>query len=111
MSRNGATLTAARAGGFTREDAQTLSWHAGLPVIFGASALKAWRLWLGGVPEGARPALVMGAAGAFVSTAASARLLRRRRMSARSLLPYAVYRCTIAAITLMRLRRTQNMNG
>jgi undecaprenyl-diphosphatase len=111
VSRNGATLTAARARGFAREDAQTLSWHAGLPVIFGASALKAWRLWRGGVPEGARPALVMGAAGAFVSTAASAGLLRSRRMSARSLLPYAVYRCTIAAITVIRLRRTQNMNG
>jgi undecaprenyl-diphosphatase len=111
VSRNGATLTAARARGFTREDAQTLSWHAGLPVIFGASALKAWRLWRGGVPEGARPALVVGAAGAFVSTAASAGLMRCRGVSRRSLLPHAVYRCTIAAIAVIRLRRAQNMNG
>jgi undecaprenyl-diphosphatase len=111
VSRNGATLTAARARGFAREDAQTLSWHAGLPVIFGASALKAWRLWRGGVPEGAGPALAAGAGSAFVSTAASAGVLRRLRMSARSLLPFAVYRCTIAAIAVLRLRRTQNING
>lgn len=111
VSRNGATLTAARARGFARDDAQTLSWHAGLPVIFGASALKAWRLWRGGLPKGAGPALAAGAGSAFISTAASAGLLRRLRVSARSLLPFAVYRCAIGAITLLRLRRTQNTNG
>ncbi len=41
VSRNGATLAAARLRGFRRRDAHTLSWHAGLPVIFGASALQA----------------------------------------------------------------------
>jgi undecaprenyl-diphosphatase len=111
VSRNGATLTAARARGFARDDSQTLSWHAGLPVIFGASALKAWRLWRGGVPEGAGSALAAGAGSAFLSTVASAGLLRRRQASARALLPYALYRCTIAAIALGRLRGTQNMNG
>ncbi len=44
VSRNGATLTAARARGFAREDAQALSWRAGLPVIAGAAGLKASRL-------------------------------------------------------------------
>ncbi len=111
VSRNGATLTAARARGFAREDAQTLSWHVGLPVIVGASALKGWRLWRRGLPPGAGPALAAGAGSAFVSTAASVRLLRRSRVSARALLPYAVYRCTIAAIAVLRLRRTQNVSG
>ena len=111
VSRNGATLTAARARGFARQDAQTLSWHAGLPVIFGASLLKAWRLWRRGLPDAAGPALAAGAGSAFVATAVSARLLRRPRVSGRSLLPYALYRCTIAAIALVRLRRTQNMCG
>jgi undecaprenyl-diphosphatase len=110
VSRNGATLTAARARGFARPDAHTLSWHAGLPVIAGAGALKAWRAWREGIPAGAGPALAAGAGSAFLSTAASARLLRRRRVSTRTLLPYALYRCTIAAIVLLRLRRTQNMN-
>lgn len=111
VSRNGATLTAARARGFAREDAQALSWHAGLPVIVGAGALKTWRLWRGGVPDRAGPALAAGAGSAFVSTALSAQLLRRPRVSARALPSYALYRCTIAAIVLLRLRRTQNMNG
>jgi undecaprenyl-diphosphatase len=111
VSRNGATLTAARARGFARADAQTLSWHTALPVILGASTLKTWRMWRrGGVRSDAWPVLVAGAASAFVSTSASARLLRRSRFSTQSLLPYAAYRCTIAAITIMRLRRTQNVS-
>lgn len=111
VSRNGATLTAARARGFARGDAVALSWHAALPVILGASTLKAWRLRRRGVSAGARPALAAGAASAFVSTLASARLLRRPRVSERPLLPYSVYRCAIAAVTLGRLRRTQNTCG
>jgi undecaprenyl-diphosphatase len=110
VSRNGATLTAARARGFAREDAQTLSWHAALPVILGAVALKGWRLLRHGVSDGSWPVLAAGAGSAFVSTSASARLLRRPRVSARSLLPYAVYRCMIAAVAIGRLRRTQNMS-
>lgn len=111
VSRSGATLTAARARGFARADAHALSWHAGLPVIVGASALKAWRLWQRGIPATAGPALAAGAGSAFLSTSASARLLRGPRVNMRSLLPYALYRCTIAAIAVLRLRRTQNMSG
>jgi undecaprenyl-diphosphatase len=114
VSRNGATLTAARARGFRRKDAQTLSWHAALGVILGASTLKAWRMWQRGVPDEAWPALAAGAGSAFVSTAASARLLRRRSVGEHGLLPYAVYRCMLAAIVLKkskRLRRTQNRDG
>ncbi len=111
VSRNGATLTAARARGFAREDAQTLSWHAALPVILGASTLKAWRMFRRGVPDGAWPALAAGAMSAFVSTTASARLLRRPSVSARGLLPYAVYRAMIAGVTLKRLRDAQNREG
>ena len=103
VSRNGATLTAARARGFARADSVALSWHAALPVILGASTLKAWRLWRRGIPEGAWPALATGTGSAFVSTLASARLLRRPRVSARGLAVYAVYRCTIAAIAIEKL--------
>jgi undecaprenyl-diphosphatase len=103
VSRNGATLTVARARGFRREDAQALSWHVALPVILGASTLKAWRMWQRGVPDGTLPALAAGAGSAFVSTTASARLLRRPRVSERALLPYAVYRCLLAVLVLRRL--------
>lgn len=111
VSRNGATLTAARRRGFARQDAALLSWHAALPVMLGASALKALGLWRRGAPGGAWPVLAAGAGSAFVSTSASARLLRRPWVSSRSLLPYAVYRCMIAAIAIMRLRSTQNRGG
>ncbi|MGO9249138.1 MAG: undecaprenyl-diphosphate phosphatase [Solirubrobacteraceae bacterium] len=110
VSRNGATLTAARARGFRRADAQALSWHAALPVILGASALKGWRMWQRGIPGNIWPVLAAGAGSAFVSTTASARLMRRARVNGRGLLPYAVYRCTIAAIALARVRDAQNRN-
>jgi undecaprenyl-diphosphatase len=44
VSRSGATLTAARALGFGRREANVLSWHAALPLILGASALKSVRI-------------------------------------------------------------------
>ena len=57
VSRNGAALTAARARGFARSEAQALSWHAALPVILGASALKGSPLLGSRAPEGARQTL------------------------------------------------------
>ena len=44
VSRNGATLAAARLRRFTREDANRLSRHVALPVIAGATLLKSARL-------------------------------------------------------------------
>ncbi len=40
VSRNGATLAAARARGFNRADANILSRHCALPIILGAVALR-----------------------------------------------------------------------
>ncbi|HEY5344436.1 MAG TPA: undecaprenyl-diphosphate phosphatase [Solirubrobacteraceae bacterium] len=111
VSRSGATLTAARARGFGRSDAQALSWHAALPVILGASALKGHRLTRRGAPAGAARTLAAGGGAAFVSTLASARLLRRGRLAERSLLPYALYRCLLAAFVARRLREGHNRDG
>jgi undecaprenyl-diphosphatase len=44
VSRSGATLAAARARGFDRASASRLSWEVALPVLAGATALKAWRV-------------------------------------------------------------------
>jgi undecaprenyl-diphosphatase len=112
VSRNGAALTAARARGFAREDAAALSWHAALPVIVGASALKGWRLTRRQLPGcGARAqagrAPLVGAAVAFASTLASARALRRLRLGGCPLAPFAIYRCLLAALVLRRLRSAQ----
>ncbi len=110
VSRNGATLTAARARGFSRRDAAALSWHAALPVILGAGTLKGARLLAAGrgadaeLAPGTARALGAGAAGAFASTLAAARVLRRPRTSGLSLLPFALYRGALAAIALRKLR-------
>jgi undecaprenyl-diphosphatase len=106
VSRNGATLTAARARGFDRRGAHRLSWAVAAPVILGAGALQGRRLR----DPGARrhlPAFAAGAMAAFLSTLASARLLRRRGHERRALLPYSLYRCLLAALALRRLRRAQ----
>jgi undecaprenyl-diphosphatase len=102
VSRYGATLAAARARGFSRGSAQTLSWHAALPVMLGASALQGARLTQRGLPAGSGAPLLAGAGSAFVSTLLSARVLRRRE---RALLPYSLYRLLIAALVLAGLRR------
>ncbi len=97
VSRNGATLTAARARGFARGDAQALSWHAALPVILGASALELRRLGGARATPEQRRALASGAGAAFLSTLLSARLLRRAPRG-RALLPFALYRAALALV-------------
>ncbi len=73
VSRRGATLAAARLRGFSRADADELSWLTAIPVILGACALKGSRL-LRNPPSGQqRAALLAGASTAFASTLASAR--------------------------------------
>ncbi len=106
VSRNGATLTAARARGFSRAGAQALSWELALPVIVAASALKGSRLARQGVAPAARAPLAAGALSAFVSTFVSARILRRRVHAGAPLGPYALYRCLLAAVVLFRSRHS-----
>ena len=111
VSRNGATLAAARARGFDRVDANALSRHAALPVIAGATLLKGERLAArlsGGerrdLPPGIGRALGVGAASAFASTTAFTWLIRQVERD-RSLLPYAAYRTGLAGVVLWRLAR------
>jgi undecaprenyl-diphosphatase len=103
VSRYGATLAAARARGFARADAQRLSWHAALPVMLGASALKALHL-THRRPAGGTAPLLAGAGAAFASTLVSSRMLRRRAGAVRSLLPYSLYRLALAALVVARMR-------
>jgi undecaprenyl-diphosphatase len=92
VSRNGATLTAARLRGFARADANVLSRHVALPVIAGATALKATRLAGRGLPRELRAGFAAGVTAAFASTLASRRLVRDDR----PLWPFALYRCVLA---------------
>ena len=102
ISRNGATLAAARALRFTREDANRLSRHAALPVIAGATGLKGWRLARRGLPAGTAIPLAAGAVAAFASTLSCTWVIRQVERD-RSLLPYAAYRIALAAIVARRL--------
>jgi undecaprenyl-diphosphatase len=102
VSRNGATLTAARARGFSRAAAQTLSWHAGLPVIAGASALEGVRTRRDGATREQRLAQLTGAVSAFASTLAVARLLQRQLRDGQPLWPFALYRAALAALVVSR---------
>ena len=103
VSRNGATLAAARLRRVTREDANRLSRHVALPVIAGATLLKGIRLHRRGLPPGAAAPFAAGAAAAFASTLGSTWLIRQVERD-RSLLPYAVYRSALALVALAKLR-------
>ncbi len=104
VSRNGATLTAARLRGFTREHSNMLSRTVALPVILGAAALKGVRLRRRGLPPGEGVGLAAGTATSFVSTLASQALIKLVERDS-ALWPYAAYRGGLAAIVLAKLRR------
>jgi len=104
VSRNGATLAAARRRRFTREDANALSRHAALPLILAATALKGVRLWRRGLPRRLHAAFALGTAASFASTLASTWLIRQVERD-RSLAPYAAYRLVLAGLVAARLRR------
>lgn len=103
VSRNGATLAAARARRFTREQANMLSRTVALPVIVGATILKGVRLRRRGIAPELRRAMATGVAVAFSSTLASQRLLELVERD-RALWPYAAYRIALACGVLLRLR-------
>jgi len=96
VSRNGATLAAARLRGFARPDANALSRHVALPIIGGAAVLKGVRLWRRGLPPEAGRGFAGGVIASFAATLASARLVRDDRRLA----PYAAYRVGLALVVL-----------
>ena len=106
VSRNGATLAAARRRGFTRADANRLSRHVALPVIAGATVLKTVRLATRGLPAGTGRPFAAGAAASFASTLGSTWLIRQVERD-RSLLPYAAYRLALATVVARRLVRAR----
>jgi undecaprenyl-diphosphatase len=101
VSRNGATLSAARVLRFRRPDANVISRQIALPVILGATVLKGVRVARRGLPPGVAAGTIAGAGAAFASTLASMRLIAMLERS-RSLLPYAGYRAALGAIALWR---------
>jgi undecaprenyl-diphosphatase len=103
VSRNGATLTAARCRCFDREQANLLSRTVALPVIVGATVLKGVRLRRRGVSAGLKAAIGGGIAASFASTLASQHLIRVVERD-RALWPYAAYRVALATVVAIRMR-------
>ncbi len=103
VSRNGATLAAARWRGFSRDQANLLSRTVALPIIVGATALKGARLARRGVSPELRRSMAIGVAASFASTLASQRLIGLVERD-RALWPYAAYRAGLAAVVLAKLR-------
>ncbi len=104
VSRNGATLTAARWRGFTRQHSNMLSRTVALPVIVGAAVLKGNRLRRSGLPQEARAGFAAGTATSFASTLASQELIRVVERDS-ALWPYAAYRAGLAATVLANMWR------
>ena len=104
VSRNGATLTAARWRGFTRQQSNMLSRTVALPVIVGAAVLKGIRLRKRGFPPEARAGFAAGTATSFASTLASQALIRVVERDS-ALWPYAAYRAGLAGMVLARMWR------
>jgi undecaprenyl-diphosphatase len=102
VSRLGLTVAAARLRGFDRDASFDLGRRAGLPVIAGATGLKAWRLARNPPAPELRVAFAAGMAAALASTLAAAPLRRATSVA----LP-AAERVTLAALALRRLRRSQ----
>jgi undecaprenyl-diphosphatase len=104
VSRNGSTLTAARARRFSRDQANLLSRTVALPIIVGATVLKGVRLARRGTTPELRRTLALGVGASFASTLASQRLIGLVERD-RALWPYAAYRGVLATAVLIKLRR------
>lgn len=111
VSRNGATLTAARMRRFSRDQANLLSRTVALPVILGAVGLKGARLAKRGISRRQARWLAIGTATSFASTVAATDLIRMVERD-RALAPYAAYRIAFALLIVARLAATaRNGNG
>jgi undecaprenyl-diphosphatase len=103
VSRNGATVAAARSRRYRRADANVLSRIVALPVILGATGLKGARMRRRGPDRSTTVAIASGAAASFVSTLASRRLMALTDRD-RSPWPFAAYRLALAAAVAVKLR-------
>ena len=100
VSRSGATITAGRFLGLSRDAATRLSFLMSLPVIGGAGLYEGVRVLRGeGLPEGFAPAFAVGMTAAGVTGFAAVwgllKFVRRR-----SFTPFVVYRILAGAVVI-----------
>ena len=104
ISRGGAALTALRLRRLERRAASEISRHAAAPIVLGAAALEAVRVFRRPPPAVLARPFAAGVAASFASTIAAAGLARAMD-GARSYAPLAVYRVALGTVALGRLRR------
>ena len=104
VSRNGATLTAARLRRVDRGSAHRLSRAAALPVLVAAGGLKGARLARRGMPPGLWRPFAAGFGAAALSALGAWRLLKRFDQPA-SYAPLAGYRLAFGLVSLCASRR------
>ena len=104
VSRNGATLTAARLLRFERAAANQISRHAALPIILAAAGLKSFRLARRGLPRGVAAPFAIGSLASFASTLTSSRLVGKMDR-ARTYAPLAAYRVALGIGSRVALGR------
>jgi undecaprenyl-diphosphatase len=99
VSRSGATITAARALGFTRDAAARLSFLMSLPIIAGALVFEGAGLVERGMPAGFGPAFAWGigasAVTGFLAVWGTLRFIRNN-----SFFPFVVYRVVVGAAVI-----------
>lgn len=101
VSRSGATITAARWRGFSRDAAARISFLMSLPITGGAVAFEMFDLFReGGVPEGFGGALVVGilasAVTGWVAVWGTLHLVRTRTFR-----PFVIYRVLAGAAVIL----------
>jgi undecaprenyl-diphosphatase len=102
VSRGGASITALRLLRYDRRAASRLSRRSAVPVVLGATGLKAARLARRELPRELLVPFAAGAAAAFASTLLS-RPLVPAIDGARSYQPLAAYRVLLGTVALIRL--------
>ncbi|MBC7230745.1 MAG: undecaprenyl-diphosphate phosphatase [Actinobacteria bacterium] len=102
VSRSGASISAARAGGLERREAADFSFLLSVPIIGAAAAYEGFKLLRAEMPGGAAWPMLCGAAASAVTGYLAIRVLLTRLESG-TFRPYAVYRLVLAAALVLVL--------
>ena len=106
VSRQGAAITAARASGFSRKEAQVLADKSSTPILIAATSYKALQLARNRLPHGLRRGFITGTTASFISALACVPLLGKSTRL-RSPKFWATYRLGVAAATVFANRRSR----
>ncbi|MEI7890131.1 MAG: undecaprenyl-diphosphate phosphatase, partial [Actinomycetes bacterium] len=105
ISRSAMSISAARWLGFGRGPSARLSRSGLVSASLAAASLEGIQLAREGLPREDMPALAIAAAGSFASALIARPLATRSELGGR-LWPWALWRTTLAALAVLRIRTT-----